>query len=308
MQLVSVAVPSRLYTPPPVLAAELPLTVQSVSVAVPPLVVQAAAGVAAVAELPLTVQLVSVRLPPSLYRPPPLPVVAAPGDRQSRDRRGDAPVDLEHPARPAGVTVTPAFGPMIVSVPVVSLSSSWPRVRSRVIVCGVLNTVLSKVIVWSPRSYSPGRSPGAGRSGPRRACRWGCSRRSWTAACGPPAPATSAASAASGSQRPPPVPRADPRLSCVSWPCLFLGVELVDERPLAHRYQRSRGELPLPGATAPPRFRSDCPRSAGDIGQGRVGHHERVLRSFLVVVDQVRVPPAWQHRDERTFALISREK
>ena len=52
-----------------------------------------------VAELPLTVQSVSVILPPSLYRPPPLPAaVLAPGDRQSRDRRGDAAVDLEHPA------------------------------------------------------------------------------------------------------------------------------------------------------------------------------------------------------------------
>ena len=35
---------------------------------------------------------------------------------------------------------------MIVSVPVVSLSSSWPPVR--VIVCGVAKTVGSKVIVW----------------------------------------------------------------------------------------------------------------------------------------------------------------
>ena len=51
------------------------------------------------AELPLTVQLVSVTLPPSLYRPPPLPAVLPAGDRQSRDRRRDTRVDLEHPAR-----------------------------------------------------------------------------------------------------------------------------------------------------------------------------------------------------------------
>ena len=109
-------------------AVELSLTVQLVSVVVPPLlnspppaVAGSAGGVAAdgavgqrgraascctaaaavagrCAELPLTVQLVSVRVPPSLYRPPPLTGVAA-GDRQSRDRRRDTRVDLEHPAR-----------------------------------------------------------------------------------------------------------------------------------------------------------------------------------------------------------------
>ena len=130
----------------------MPLTVQLVSVIVPPV------GVARPppswpAELPLTVQLVSVVVPPLLYRPPPLlpeiaadgavgqrdravmlhrppPVVGggvaadgavgqrgraaivvqaaavrvagiAAGDRQSRDRRRDTRVDLEHPARPA---------------------------------------------------------------------------------------------------------------------------------------------------------------------------------------------------------------
>ena len=49
---------------------------------------------------------------------------------------------------PPPLTVTPAFGPVIVSVPVVSLSSSC--VPLRVIVCGVLNIVLSKVIVSAP--------------------------------------------------------------------------------------------------------------------------------------------------------------
>ena len=40
---------------------------------------------------------------------------------------------------PPPLTVTPAAGPVIVCVPVVSLSSSW--VPLRVIVCGVLKTV-----------------------------------------------------------------------------------------------------------------------------------------------------------------------
>ena len=46
------------------------------------------------------------------------------------------------------LTVTPAAGPVIVSVPVVSLSSSW--VPFRVIVCGVAKTVVSKSIVLAP--------------------------------------------------------------------------------------------------------------------------------------------------------------
>ena len=46
---------------------------------------------------------------------------------------------------PPPLTVTPAAGPVIVCVPLVSLSSSWPPVR--VIVWAVAKTVGSKVIV-----------------------------------------------------------------------------------------------------------------------------------------------------------------
>jgi len=49
---------------------------------------------------------------------------------------------------PPPLTVTPWFGPVIVSVPVVSLSSSW--VPLRVIICGVLNSVLSNLMVSVP--------------------------------------------------------------------------------------------------------------------------------------------------------------
>ena len=59
---------------------ELPLTVQLVSVTVPPWLEQAAAASRA-AELPLTVQLVSV-IVPVLSRPPPLPSVSADVQRQ----------------------------------------------------------------------------------------------------------------------------------------------------------------------------------------------------------------------------------
>ena len=47
---------------------------------------------------------------------------------------------------PPPLTVTPAAGPVIVSVPLVSLSSSWPS--DNVIVWAVAKTVGSKVIVW----------------------------------------------------------------------------------------------------------------------------------------------------------------
>ena len=54
--------------PPPLLVAELPLTVQLVSVAVPALLY---IPPPLLAELPLTVQLVRVAVPPLMYRPPP---------------------------------------------------------------------------------------------------------------------------------------------------------------------------------------------------------------------------------------------
>ena len=44
--------------------------------------------------------------------------------------------------------VTPAAGPVIVTAPLVSLSSSWPAVRA--IVWAVAKTVGSNVIVWAP--------------------------------------------------------------------------------------------------------------------------------------------------------------
>ena len=172
--------------PPPFPEAELPLTVQLVSVVVPPSLYRpppfAGAGVAAdgavgqrgraarvvqgrrrsqTAELPLTVQLVSVVVPPSLYRPPPLPAVLPPVIVSPE-------IDAVTPAStwntrlsPPPLTVTPAVGPVIVSVPLVLLSSSWPC-RVRVIVCGDLNTVLSKSIVLVPAVVFAWRSPSAG--------------------------------------------------------------------------------------------------------------------------------------------------
>ena len=175
VQSVSVAVPQSLYRPPPPTPAELPLTVQLVSVVVPPSLSQAAAvdcgGVAADGAVgqrgraAVVVQAAAVVAggvaadgavgqrgrAPSLYRPPPSPVVDAPGDRQSRDRRRDT---ARRPGTPGSVppplTVTPAAGPVIVSVPLVSLSSSWPAVS--VIVWAVAKTVGSKVIVGVPEA------------------------------------------------------------------------------------------------------------------------------------------------------------
>ena len=63
---------------------------------------------------------------------------------------------------PRPLTVTPAAGPVIVSVPLVLLSSSWLPLRK--IVCGVSKTVLSKSIVLAPafefaRSISQASEP-----------------------------------------------------------------------------------------------------------------------------------------------------
>ena len=146
MQLVSVAVPQLMYRPPPCrggVAADGAVGQRGRAVVtVHPAAVDAA-------ELPLTVQLVSVSVPSSLSRPPPLPVVLPAGDRQSRDRRRDIASTWNTRLSPPPLTVTPAAGPVIVSVPVVLLSSSWPPVR--VIVCGVLKTDWSNVDRVGPR-------------------------------------------------------------------------------------------------------------------------------------------------------------
>ena len=69
------------------------------------------------AELPLMVQLVSVVVPPLLYRPPPLPLALPPVIVSPE-------IDAVTPAStwntrlvPPPLTVTPAAGPVIVSVP-----------------------------------------------------------------------------------------------------------------------------------------------------------------------------------------------
>ena len=141
--IVSVSVAAPIVQAAAALPAALPLTVQLVRW--PCMVVQAAAGGGGVAAdgavgqvavpllyrpppllrpvLPLTVQLVSVAVP-WLSRPPPpvLPAVVADRDRQSPSRRRDTAVDLEHPAGIAAADVRPAAGPVIVSVPLVSVS------------------------------------------------------------------------------------------------------------------------------------------------------------------------------------------
>src|SRR6516225_6618377 len=152
VQLLSVAVLERISPPPPSMPAVLSLTVQLVSVSVPCRLKRPPprllAGV--VTELPLTVQLASVTLPPSLYRPPPLPVVVPPLIVSPDIDAVTPPSIWNTRLAPPASTVTPFLGPTIVSVPVVSLSSSWPRVGLRVIVCGVLKTLLSNAIVSAP--------------------------------------------------------------------------------------------------------------------------------------------------------------
>ena len=142
--------PSFINTPPPSVA-ELPLTVQLVSVIVPPASVNRPPPYSA--ELPLTVQSVSVSVPPSLYRPPPVPAVLPPVIVRPEIDAVTFASTWNTRLSPPPLTVTPAAGPVIVSVPVVSLSSSWRRQRDRL---GVAKTVGSKVIVWAPAGHWPG--------------------------------------------------------------------------------------------------------------------------------------------------------
>ncbi len=75
------------------------------------------------------VQLVSVTLPPSLYRPPPIPAVLPPVIVSPEIDAVTPPSTWNTRLCPPPLTVTPAVGPVIVSVPVVSLSSSWPAAQ-----------------------------------------------------------------------------------------------------------------------------------------------------------------------------------
>ncbi len=62
---------------------------------------------------------------------------------------------------PPALTVTPAFGPVIVSFSLVLLSSSWLPVR--VIVCGVAKTCVSKVMVEIPEESRLAQAMASGR-------------------------------------------------------------------------------------------------------------------------------------------------
>ena len=95
------------------------------------------------AELPLTVQSVSV-LVPWLHRSPPLPLVV-PAVIVSPEIDAVTPESTWNTRlSPPPLTVTPVAGPVIVSVAVVSLSVSWVPVR--VIVWGEEKTVGSNWI------------------------------------------------------------------------------------------------------------------------------------------------------------------
>ncbi len=150
VQLVRVVVPVLLYRPSPVFL----LTVQLVSVSVP----EAILARPPFRVLPLTVQPVSVTVPPLLNRPPPWTA--------SPDPFGARPWVIARPEMDAAtppsiwntrltllpLTVTPAAGPVMVSVPLVLLSSSCVPVS--VIVCGVAKTVGSNWMVLVPPRFA----------------------------------------------------------------------------------------------------------------------------------------------------------
>ena len=152
MQSVSVVVPPYVVQAAARSQAELPLMVQPVSVIVPRLVTNRPPPAAA--ELPLTVQSVSVVVPPSLYRPPPFPVVEPPDDGQAAEVGRHAAIDLEHPAQPAAADrharrrARDRLGPARVAQ--LELAR---RQRDRL---AVAKTVGSKVIVSAPAGHWPG--------------------------------------------------------------------------------------------------------------------------------------------------------
>ena len=117
------------------------------------------------AELPLTVQLFSVVVP-KLARPPPSPVwpscrVVPPVIVSPEMDAVTSASTWNTRLSPPPLTVTPAVGPVIVSVSLVLLSSSWVPVR--VIVCGVLNTLLSKVMFEFPEGSKLAKTMASGR-------------------------------------------------------------------------------------------------------------------------------------------------
>ena len=124
------------------------------------------------AELPDRVELVSVRVPELKIAPPLLSMPALPPVIVRFSSVAVTP-ELTPMMRKSGVPaavlramVTPTDGPAMVVSPVVSVSVSWPAVR--VIVFGVLKTVLSKVDRVGPAwSNSPDAIARAGRSGRR---------------------------------------------------------------------------------------------------------------------------------------------
>ena len=94
-------------------------------------------------------------VPPSLARPPPLPVVVPPVIVSPEIDAVTFGSTWNTRLAPPPLTVTPVFGPVIVSVPVVSLSSSWRAVQG-----DRLRRLEHRLVkgdrLGRPRSNSPG--------------------------------------------------------------------------------------------------------------------------------------------------------
>ena len=99
----------------------------------------------------MTVQLVSASVP-MLSRPPPLPsvlpsvIVIPEMDAVTPESTWNTRLS------PPALTVTPAFGPVIVTDSFAVLSSSW--VPPRVIVCAVLKNVPNTIVFAPPAVFA----------------------------------------------------------------------------------------------------------------------------------------------------------
>src|SRR5262245_1241944 len=143
--------------PAPKLLAKLPETVLLVSVRVPLLKMPPLL----LAELLETALLVNVVVP-KLARPPPLLKPELPWLIVNPERNAVTPPSTWNTRLvPPPLTVTPAAGPVMVSVSLVLLSSSWPRLSG--IVWALANTMGSKVMVEFPEESLSARATASRR-------------------------------------------------------------------------------------------------------------------------------------------------
>src|SRR5262249_17871923 len=195
---------------------------------------------------------------------------------------------------PPPLTVTPPAGPVIAVAPVVSVSSSW--LPARVIVCGVLNTPLAKVIVSAPAVEFAWPTP------QRRLPTLPSSRSLWTVKVD--GTVRSSSSSRAGRAR-----GGALRIGRVTGRANRLRTqERIDMGASGKRMEQGR-RPPAPRADGVKGEGSSRSRGADrrrDLTETLGGHHEGALQQLLVVVDQVGEAPR-QHRHGEDLLDAARE-